>query len=342
MTPYILAYVFYFSVLIMGVRSHYLRWWFLVASVPFVALVFLRGLVGVDMPVYEQSIDLIRDAGTYTFNFEPLFEYLVLYVANQIDDPATVLLVFSALTTTLLYLGSFRIERQPYLIAFFLIPYFYLDMTMNGLRMGLAFSIILYGSHYIANEKRLPYVFLALAAALIHISSAFLAVFLVVLLERRWSALFWAVAISLLSMIYFDTYLIDKFEAYQTISINSASGGLAPLILSILLLVTFYTNKTFSATCKAQLIALGGLSAITYAVTQFTYAGLRFQTLNLFLICLFLVSFGSSKKICINTRTILIIGLIGAVGAGFRLRNFYSEAGEGEAPFAPYHFFWER
>lgn len=326
----------------MGVLGSHLRWWFLLASGPMVALVFFRGLVGVDTPVYEQSIDLIRSSGTYTFTFEPLFEYAILLISNQIDDVTVVLAVFSALTTLLFFVGAFQIKQQPYIYAFFLMPYFYLDMTMNGIRAGLAFVIILCGANFLVNGRRKYYVVFALIAALIHISSALLAVLLIVLLDQRLRALLWSVGIGFILIIFFESYLTEKFYAYQTINIESGSGGLAPLLLSGLLLVNFYSDKEFRDVSKWQLQVLGVISVATYVITQFTYAGIRLQILNLFLICIFLVSFIDLKKIKINQKTLFVLFLIGLVGMGFRLRNFYNEAGNGEAPFVPYHFSWER
>ena len=342
MTPYVFAYAFYFAMLVpIAASGRSIRWGFLVASIPMAGLVFLRGLVGVDMPVYEEFVDLIRSAEAYTFTFEPLFEYAVLFLSKQIVDSSIVLAIFSAMTTALLFFGSFRIERQPYLLAFCIVPYFYLDMTMNGIRYGLAFSAILFGAHFLATGRRKSYLFIALAAASIHISSALLAILLIGLLEMRWRIIIFSIVFGIISSLLFDAYLDEKLNAYKSLDIEAEAAGLAPLALSGLILMTFWLDKAFRKKAKIQLLVLTLISISTYFITQFSYAGLRFQTLNLFLIYAFLACFTNFNEIKLSKRTLFMIVLIGIVGAAFRLRNFSNETGQGIAPFAPYHFFWE-
>ena len=343
MTPYVFAYAFYFAMLVpIAASGQSIRWGILAASIPMVGLVFLRGLVGVDMPVYEESVDFIRSAEVYTFTFEPLFEYTVLLFSKYIDDSSIVLAIFSIVTTALMFLGSFRIERKPYLLAFCIIPYFYLDMTMNGIRYGLAFSAILFAAHFLENGRKKSYLFIALAAASIHISSALVSVFLIGLLEMRWRVIIFSIALGIISLSLFDVYLVEKLDAYKSLDIEAETAGLAPLALSGLTLMAFWLDKSFRKKAKIQLSVLTLISVITYFITQFTYAGLRFQTLNLFLIFVFLACFTNFNKIKLSKHTVIMIVLVGVIGATLRLRNFSNESGQGVAPFAPYHFFWER
>lgn len=328
--------------LFVGISGRYFRCWLIVASLPIVSLVFLRGMVGPDTIWYEYLVEVMRVNDSYTFTFEPLFEYAIKFLAYQIDDSTNVMAVFSILTTVLLYLGSYRIERQPYLLAFCIVPYFYMDMTMNGIRYGLAFSIIVYGAHFLINGNKKTYLLLALSAALIQISSALLAIILLGLLEQRWRTIWITIICGITTFLFFDDYLQLKFDDNRSFVIASTMAGFAPLFLAGLTLIAFWHDRAFRKVGQVQILILAALSIFTYFITQFFYFGLRLQSLNLFLIYLFIACLVDSKKIRLNRKTILVVFLIGLLSTGFRLKNFYNDEGQGDSPFAPYHFFWER
>lgn len=342
MLPYIFVYVFYFTVIgCIAASGLNLRWGIVVASVPMIGLVFLRGLVGVDMPVYEEAVEFIRAADVYTFTFEPLFEYLILGLSRQIDDPKVILLIFSALTTVLLYFGSFKIERGSYLIALFIVPYFYLDMTMNGIRYGLAFSLVLFGAQFLVSNNRKMYLLITLIAASIQITSLVLGILLICLLEIRWRAIFYITVLGVVSFLIFDGYLSWKIEAYELVFKESETSGLAPLFLSGLTLIVFWLDVKFRKVAKIQILLLALFSIITYFVTQVSYAGLRLQMLILFLTYVYLACTVETNHIKLGKITYVLVFLIGVISAVFRLRNFFNDAGQGLAPFVPYVFFWE-
>jgi hypothetical protein len=81
---------------------------------------------------------------------------------------------------------------------------------------------------------------------------------------------------------------------------------------------------------------------MTYFITQFFYAGLRFQVLNLFAINVFALLIINSHKINLSKKSILYLFLVALLAVSFRLKNFHTESGLGLSPFAPYHFYWEQ
>lgn len=342
MTSYYLAYLFYFAVVGLSIGSRFFPALFLFASTPLIGLVFLRGNVGVDSAMYEQSIDNIREAGTYTGSFEPLFEYASLVLGRLVGDSFLVLAVFAAFTTLLLFWGMLKLERRPYLLAFCVVPYFYLDMTMNGIRYGMAFALIICGAYFLSRGRRASFLGFAAAAALIQISSAALAALLIALLGMRWKTVTVALLAAVLGYIVFGPYLQAKLEANVILSAESAFSGIAPLLLSLATLSVLAVDGTFRTEARVQLTCLAALSFFTYLVSQVFYAGLRFQLLNLFLVFLFAACFAHVRDIKLSKKVVVMIFLIGLFSAGFRLKNFYTEAGQGDTPFAPYQFFWEQ
>ncbi len=342
LTPYIISYVWYFTVMLFALGRRQQHAWCLVASVPLIGLVLLRGLVGVDTPVYERAIDGIRDVGEYTFTYEPLFEYIALFLAQGFDNSSVVLAILAMLTTVLLYWGGGRLGRGAYLFAFVVIPYFYLDMTMNGLRYGLAFSIIVLGAQFLMEGRRRIYLIFVLVASLIQISGGLLGIMFMLLVGKHWRAFVYTIVFGAASVVFFDDYLLLKLTNYSSFEIQSSAAGLAPFLLSGSILAVHWSDPGVGGIMRRQILMLAALAALAYVLTQFTYAGLRFQQLVLFLICIFIARVIHDKGASAKNATILIVILIGVIGSGLRLKNFYDNFGQGDAPFAPYHFFWER
>jgi EpsG family len=342
MIPYIVAYFFYITAICININSRYLQNWLLVASIPMISLVFLRGQVGVDLLMYEQAVDLIRAVNTYTFTFEPLFEYAILLFAQQIDNSFVILAIFSAFTTIFLYLGSFKIEDKPYVLAFGIIPYFYFDMTMNGIRYGLAFSIIFYGAQFLVKGKEKIFLGIAILAASIQVSSILLASLLYLLVGMRWRIFFGSVLGAVIVYLLLGEYLQLKLDENKSLAIESSTAGVAPLLLSLTALGACWMDKNARKTIGIPIVFLIIFSLLSYSITQITYAGLRFQQLNLYLIFLYIACVVNQKKLHFSNNLIITFIFLSILSSGFRLKNFYNDAGQGDAPFAPYQFGWER
>ena len=228
------------------------------------------------------------------------------------------------------------------MLALCIVPYFYLDMTMNGIRYGLAFSIIVYASYFLVEKKKNIFIVLAATAAFIQISSVLLAILLYGMLEARWRAILLGMFFAMVGVISASEYLTLKLEANTGLPAESLASGLSTLILSIFTIATFWNDDDFRKKGRSQLLILTVLSIVTFAITKFMYLGTRLQALNLFLIYLLIGCIVSLHKIKLNKKTLLVVFFIGILSAGFRLKNFYNDAGQGDAPFAPYHFYWER
>ena len=341
MTPYLLSFTFYFIFVCVGIRQKKLRSWLLFASIPVVGLALLRGMVGVDTAFYHQAVDLIRDQDSLILRFEPLFEVVILYFSRLMESSLLVLVVIASITTLLLFIGEYKIEDQPYLLALGIIPYIYMDMTMNGIRYGLAYSLILCAAYFYICGSKIIFYLVAVAAALVQVSSALLAIMFIVFIDSRWRALLFGALFSTSALIFFGDYIQLKIEDNASLITQSSSAGLAPLLLSALTLITFWSELKLRSVARFQLISLVISSIGFFAITQFYYFGLRLQLLNLFLIYLVGACILSRQNIRLGGKQVMTLFLIGILAAGFRLKNFSNDAGVGDSPFAPYHFFWE-
>jgi hypothetical protein len=304
------------------------------------ALVWLRGTVGVDIPMYVQSIELIQQSGGYIFLFEPGFEFLILGLGHISDDPMISVKLIATITTLLLLGTKWQTNTAYQVMGLGIIPYFYFDMTMNGLRYGLAFAIILasLNSLMLAHQSRC--MLSVLLAASMQVSSLYLSSILQILLKPNWKYIIIMLILLIGVALIGSEYFLIKALVNSDLSKPGIAAGVGPLFLSLLVLTGCWNSKIILRLHRRKLQTMFALSIATYCVTQISYAGLRFQQLNYFLILLFVI-YASEKAELKNSKIILTTLILTSLfGSAFRLNNFQSEAGIGEAPFAPYKFYW--
>src|SRR3546814_19846904 len=75
-----------------------------------------------------------------------------------------------------MFLAGLMLERSPLLMMTIVLPYFLFDMTMNGLRYGLAFSIVALGAAGLARGRLYFFLISAVIASSIPVTAASLAV----------------------------------------------------------------------------------------------------------------------------------------------------------------------
>lgn len=340
MAIYLFTYVLYFTILCVGLERKNKRLWLVAATLPMFALVWLRGTVGPDLPMFIQSIEVIQKNEGFTFIFEPGFELLVIALSGFSQDPMIVVNLIATITTLLLLGAKWQTNTAYQAIGLGIIPYFYLDMTMNGLRYGLSFSIIMVSLNILMFNQRSRYIFLMLLAASVHVSSLYLSGILQILLKPNLKYLLLIPFLLIgIGFIAFE-YLLFKASVNVELSRPGIASGVAPLFLSLLVLTGCWFSKLFQHSYRKILLVLFILSIATYGLTQFSYAGLRFQSLNYFLILL-IVIYASEKSGLKHSKLVFITLILASIfGSAFRLNNFHSEANSGDAPFVPYLFFW--
>lgn len=296
--------------------------------------------VGVDLPMYVQSIEVIQQSGGYNFLFEPGFEFLILALGHVSADPLISVKLIATITTLLLLCTRWRTNTAYQAISLGIIPYFYFDMTMNGLRYGLAFAIMLVSLNSLMSTQRLRYASSTLIAASMQVSSLYLSGILQILLKPNWKYLLFMLTFLIGMISVGSEYFLLKASVNAELSKPGITAGVAPLFLSVLVLIGCWKSKTILQSHRRKLQTLFILSISTYCVTQISYAGLRFQQLNYFLILLFVIY--ASEKSELKSSKIILTTLIltSVIGSAFRLNNFQSEAGIGDAPFVPYKFYW--
>ncbi|MGY2171681.1 EpsG family protein [Pseudomonas gingeri] len=334
---YVFPYAFMMMTLMLGLLlSIKHRNLIFLGLLPAFLLVVLRGDVGTDTSSY---LNIVRNAGSdfYTFQgeVEPGFEFLLKVMFYFLGGERFVILALSGLATVLMAL-SFSNKKDDVLIFFLLVfPMFFYDMTMNGLRYGISFSLAKMAYDMKEGDNKLGFLGFALLSILFHISGV---VVLALLIGRRLSIGYivsGAVFISLVFFFYADR-LLYKFLAYGDLQTPSLLSGVAPLLVffSVYMLCVIFSLKDFK-----YLTFLLFLEFVFYILAKFTYAGIRFQFLILYVLFCSLPGFFvmNSKH---RVSFVFLILVIGMLGFSFKARNMIEGAGVGDSPFLPYNFFW--
>jgi hypothetical protein len=305
------------------------------------SLVWLRGNVGTDTDSYTRIIDNLQSIDYIIFVFEPGFTLLIFAISQFIHDPLIIIKIIATIITVLLIIVKWNSVISYQTLALGVIPYFYLDMTMNGLRYGLAFAIALIALKQLLASQTLRYLTFSFIAMINHLSSFYLTSVLILIHKpSRITYLGFASCVAVLVIIG-SYYFMSRFQAYIYLSSPSIFSGLGPVLLSLIILIGCSLDRQFRRNGLSTIVVLFFITIFFYGIAIISYAGLRFLTLNYFLILMFVIY--TAEKTNKKSSKIILISLIIAsiLGSAFRLRNFYIESGVGESPFSPYLFYWE-
>jgi hypothetical protein len=341
MVYYITSTFVFFMMCFMGWLARVPRLFLVVGLLPMAFLAILRGSVGMDTASYIQAINQLLEAGGLIGNFEPLFELLVLGIAVFTDDAALILAVIGSIITVLFVWAGLRHNANPYLFCLLIVPVYYFDMVMNGVRYGLAFSLIYLASSYLVQGRSGVYFALVLLASMFQASSMMLGLLLYVLYVRRWRWLIYAGALAAAFVAVLYNYLIAKLQSYSDIQTTSGFSGLSVVLVSWMLLAIWALDAKARRHSALVILILGGLSVAMIGVAQFSYAGIRLQQLVGFLIILCLIVHTQRYQIHLSPISKVAITSVALISFVFRMKNFADTANIGSSPFVPYMFFWE-
>jgi hypothetical protein len=314
-----------------------------VFTLPLIVLSVLRGDVGTDTATYIGSAQYIIWWGPQRpVDLEPGYVILVRLLACFTGDPRIVVNIISLLAAILFFVMLYVWEDGHCLVSLMLIPVFYFDFTMNGLRMGLAFPLAVIAILFLERKRFALFYILAIVAISIQMTVVLLLPMLIlatrgVKLSLRGALYTILIGLTMFypTFYFFKTRIIEKMAAYALFSSPTSLSGLGPLILSCFaaLFAIWISEKRHRYLGLAFLL----IQVAFYGVTTFTYAGIRFQQMALFAQLLSL-SYWAIRPI--TKKQLAIIVLFCCVAMGWKTRNFIVTSGEPSA-FLPYHFMWE-
>lgn len=318
-----------------------------ILSVPFLILIAsLRGDVGVDTHSYLVNVGNIISKEGYFFVFEPGFVLLVLFFGSLGMEPRSILIAISLLITLVLFYAFFKIEKgKAYILFFLVIPVFYFDMTMNGLRYGLSFSFVALACSYLLQDgKKWLFFFFVFIATSIQFTGLFLALLVYYVINGKiksglYIGLFFSLVIIASEFLGFG-FINDKFDAYSQIQSPGFGSGLTTAAISFLTISALMYFERGLERRGFIIVYLTLLTLVSFGISQFSYAGLRLQSLILFLI--FLI-YAMNSQVLKNKKGfyLFVLTVIGLLGFLFKLKNFIDGENIGLTPFIPYMFIWD-
>lgn len=354
MTPYFVCYALMVAALGLGLLLDKLRIAAIIAFIPMFLLIALRGMVGTDSAVYVQTFDAIRYQGIAASGFEPGFTLLIALLNGLFPDPFDILILLGCTTALLMLAAGLLLERSPLLFATLILPYFLMDMSMNGLRYGLAFAIVAIGAAALARGWLKTFIACSIIAGSIQISSLVLAASLWALMEARIRIFFAAGAGLIVASILFGDYIGDKLSANADISGLGGVSGLVPLAATVLIIMAIRVGKgnprqmaSLSSASKSvapvigdlSLLAVFGMQLISFFIARYYYAGLRLQALFLFLLYILVTASyrraGLDIKLTGNKLGLVLLSVL--LLSASRLKNFNDDV-MFLSPYNPYYF----
>ena len=329
----------------------------LVGMLPLILLIVLRGVVGTDTQSYINIISQIKANGACQ-GIELGFIYLIKILLFVVNDPQQVCVLVGIITTAVLIISSKSDNRAIFVLIVCIIPTFYLDMTMNGLRYGLSFAFAMLAFSKFYSHNLILSVVLGVVAVLFHISGLFLFLIAALLADdkeelKRWIKLILVLFLVTLVQLYFidifklfmsninqigmnNINLNEKYIVYKQYKSPYWFSGLAPMGISLALLYVLQRgNRDFPVLITRHFYILLALVGLMFAIAKFSYAGLRLQTVVLFAMLLML-QFKPGFSGVMNKKVKNGIFFVGCLGLLVFIKGVIQTESQGISPFSPW------
>jgi len=309
-------------------------------------IAIFRGSVGTDTATYER---LVTRIDTWS-GLEPAF-WILMYVFNLwLDDPVWVVRAFSGIFAGILLWFVYKSDEEElfFLMAFF-VPLFFYNYSMNVIRVGIAFSILLLALQQDRRQEYKKAILLGVLSVLFHYSLLFALFFLWFNLdynkENVWNRknLFLIFAVSSLIAILVilnEHYFLSKLAIYAYLEAPSLFSGLSRIMLGLVLLAPIPFSN-ISEYQKKRII----YSSLFFMILFFSmgiYVTPRLLDMVNLLIPMAMLRAYRRVNEPMDWRfkaALFVAGLGGAVGM---YRYMLNESFWSPSPFLPYHTVFDR
>jgi hypothetical protein len=321
-----------------------LRWAQYFFALPLILLAVLRGEVGTDTTVYLRNVQDIIQWGDRASSNEIGYELLVRACALLTSDPRVVIALLSFLAAILFFVMVHRWDKGRCILSLLIIPVWFFDFTMNGLRMGIAFPLAVIAVLQLKGKRVVLFYVLAIASISVQMTASLLLLMLLVAhrgikLSGREIIYGALIGISTLypAYYYFGDRILFKLLDYSFMSSPTSLSGVGPLTISAcacLFAIWICDRRHRFLGFVFLLMQL----AFFFGISSFTYAGLRLQEMVLFAQLLAL-SYWMIWPI--TKRRFGAVALLCCLLSMWSARNFVASSGDPSA-YIPYHFVWEQ
>jgi hypothetical protein len=339
MLPYIVAYSLLLASALWGNRRRLSpSIWLAIGMIPAAALVAFRGKTGTDTAAYLDITTriVLQNGEGIPVTLEPGFVLLVRVIHLFVDSPQAIVNIISAITSILLWFAFSRKKEDALVFVLLIFPYFFFDMSMNGMRYGLAFALAKTASDQLDSGRKDRFLGLFCVSISIHISAVIVGGLLQLNRLRNLRYVFGFVSLLAVVFVVSASALESKLANYLVYQPAHELAGTAPLFIAI---VATTAAIYFQRDRRQVFLILMLLMAISFGITQVTYAGMRLEQLVMFAIfCQYArFEFPVRQK---RHIFVFVMTLIAVLCFGARSRNMIDEAGVGPSPFIPYKPYW--
>ncbi|MCD7040372.1 EpsG family protein [Pseudomonas sp. MAFF 311095] len=323
--------------------SGYRTSFFICCSLFFLLIVSVfRGLVGTDTYAYEVIMERLSD-GFSLAGMEPGFVFVSWLLLQVVDSASLTVRLIGCLIFCALFLYSYRSDKnEKILLVSYILPSFIYQYTMNGLRVGMAATLLLLATQQVRRIKTTSAYALAAASLTFHYSA------LVSLILIWASKVYWiktsnilVVPVAILSTLVFfyanEYYFSHKLISYQNFDSPNSFSGVGKILTLLVIFFGVLVSNLLTAD-KAKLLFLGvGSMLVFWIISMFSYAGLRFLDLLSFSFPLCVLTAYSNRGLEFGKLVGLSFFIAGLIAAVMSYRNFLYEEGAGPSPFLPYY-----
>lgn len=305
---------------------------------------FFRGDVGTDTANYIVIFNKIASGDSVGFG-EIGFYYLSKMLLFFLIDPVWAVKAVSIVFFTMLGVFFFKAdENERFLFVSYILPVFAYSYSMNGLRVGIAFSVLLLVFQHVSKRDRgNKDVMYLVAPSLFHLSLMAFPFFFVTYRVGLFSC---RAALSVVFLVvvgggvflFAGEYFLAKMSLYDGYESPSIFSGARVVIPLILILIGCLLGGLPSED-KAKVVSISLMFVIVAIVlTQISYAGLRvLDLLSFFIPLAILNSYGKRNK-CFGFNMKAAFIVAGVVSAIAIYSGYVKELGQGQSPFLPYEF----
>lgn len=343
--PYL--YMIFFSlILYLSNLKSVKGWQIFILLLPAILVFALRGNVGTDTYNYLGLLDDYMHYGESLAKYEPGFEILGKFLTYLGLNPRFALATIGLITTIILCKSYAKSKRQMLIFVLLVFPLFFYDFTMNGIRYGLSFSLATLAVDSIYRKKYSNATMWALIAFSMQYSSILVILpFVGALVKKRYIIFFILILVGaffvspeLFSLI--TDRIAGKRDAYSEFFAPSLLSGLAPLLIVLTMYGSFLYFSNDRRSLRLMHIILI-FEIISFILSKFTYAGLRFQGVFMYCMILYLkynVDFIDSNRM---RKYVYVFILLSIFGILLFIKNIAVIVDGDLSPFLPYKFFWE-
>ena len=340
-------YILIFSLVLYSSNIKLVKAWHIfILLLPAVLVFTLRGNVGTDTYYYLGLLDDYMYYGESAAKYEPGFEFLGKTLIYLGLSPRFALASIGLITTLILCKAYSASKRQMLVFTLLVFPLYFFDFTMNGIRYGLSFSLATIAVDSLYKKKYRSATIWGLIAFSMQYSAALVILpFVGVLVKKRYIF----ILISLLAVAFVaspDIFslitdrIAGKTDAYSDIVAPSIISGLAPLLIVIMMYASFlYFNRNKPYSKLIHIVLL--LEVLSFILTKFTYAGLRFQGVFMYCMILYIKYNLDTIDPRYIRKYVYFLILLSIIGILLFIKNISVIVDGDMSPFLPYKFFWE-